>query len=170
MWIIPSLITLVRLPMALLFLYPSQEIRTFALLVGALSDFLDGFLARRYNLRSRLGTWLDPILDKFFVIFIVFIFWQEGALTLPQIAILLSRDWAVAIFGVYLVLKRRFQTYSVEAFLCGKIATTLQIAVIMGLIYQIPIPNFVFEIFIVIGCLSLIELYANSVKPQESGP
>ena len=38
------------------------------LLLGELSDFFDGYLARRYNVCSRLGTVLDSIADKFLVV------------------------------------------------------------------------------------------------------
>ncbi|MBA3728848.1 MAG: CDP-diacylglycerol--glycerol-3-phosphate 3-phosphatidyltransferase [Actinobacteria bacterium] len=36
-------------------------------LAGALSDGLDGYLARRYGTRTRTGEWLDPLADKVFV-------------------------------------------------------------------------------------------------------
>lgn len=39
----------------------------FAFLAGALTDFLDGWLARRLNAQSRFGVWLDPIADKLLV-------------------------------------------------------------------------------------------------------
>ncbi|MAB11915.1 CDP-alcohol phosphatidyltransferase family protein [Hyphomonas sp.] len=38
-----------------------------AFLSGALTDFLDGWLARKLNAQSRFGVWLDPIADKFLV-------------------------------------------------------------------------------------------------------
>lgn len=39
----------------------------FAFLSGALTDFLDGWLARRLDAQSRFGVWLDPIADKLLV-------------------------------------------------------------------------------------------------------
>ncbi len=35
--------------------------------VGAMSDGLDGYLARRYDAKTRTGAWLDPLADKVFV-------------------------------------------------------------------------------------------------------
>ncbi|WP_291074850.1 CDP-alcohol phosphatidyltransferase family protein [Hyphomonas sp.] len=39
----------------------------FAFLAGALTDFLDGWLARRLDAHSRFGVWLDPIADKLLI-------------------------------------------------------------------------------------------------------
>lgn len=160
--LVPSLITLIRLPMALLFLYDQTSLRTFALILGGLSDFFDGFLARRYNLTSRIGTWLDPILDKFFVFFILAIFWQEGTLSPALLLAFLSRDLAVAAFSLYLLLKGTLKTYKVEAFFWGKVATTLQFLVLLAIIQHIAIPSLVIYAFALIGCLSFRELLRTS--------
>ena len=37
-------------------------------LVGALSDLVDGYLARRHAMKTAVGAWLDPLSDKLFVI------------------------------------------------------------------------------------------------------
>ena len=44
----------------------------FIFFIAGLSDFLDGYLARRYQSESQLGEILDPIADKILVIFIFF--------------------------------------------------------------------------------------------------
>ena len=43
----------------------------FLFLIASISDYLDGFLARKYNLESMLGSVLDPIADKILVTFII---------------------------------------------------------------------------------------------------
>ncbi len=40
--------------------------------IGGLSDYLDGFLARKYNVTSQIGEILDPIADKILIIFLFF--------------------------------------------------------------------------------------------------
>lgn len=67
-WTLPNFITLLRLAILPFFLY-SISIGRFdvalALFVGAgISDGIDGYLARRLNMKSALGAYLDPIADK----------------------------------------------------------------------------------------------------------
>ena len=76
---IPIALTLIRLiiaplllPLLVFYLFPSKSIYThitLALLcaIFCLTDFLDGYLARRYGQVTALGKLLDPIADKFFI-------------------------------------------------------------------------------------------------------
>jgi len=73
----PTMLTLVRmtlsplmLPILLAFFLPYDflwlnSLLALVFIVFSLTDFLDGFLARRYGLESSLGSMLDPIADKF---------------------------------------------------------------------------------------------------------
>lgn len=65
---LPNLITVGRLllvPLVVLFISDGSFTAAFVVFVIAgISDGVDGFIARQYNLRSELGTYLDPIADK----------------------------------------------------------------------------------------------------------
>ena len=65
---LPNLITLVRLlltPMAVTMIVSQRFIAAFLIFVAAgASDAVDGFIARRFDLRSELGSYLDPLADK----------------------------------------------------------------------------------------------------------
>ncbi|WP_191330509.1 CDP-alcohol phosphatidyltransferase family protein [Frigoribacterium sp. ACAM 257] len=52
-----------------------------------LTDFVDGFVARRTNTTSELGAWLDPVADRLTVIVVVLAFWLGGLL--PGVVFLL---------------------------------------------------------------------------------
>ena len=60
----------------LIILIDSKEIGCFFVLIififCSISDFLDGFIARKLNQRSQLGKMLDPIADKILIVFILF--------------------------------------------------------------------------------------------------
>ena len=63
-------------------------------LSGALTDFLDGWLARKLNAQSRFGVWLDPIADKFLVGFALLglaLIFHTWLIYLPAAAII-ARD------------------------------------------------------------------------------
>lgn len=67
---VPSLLTLVRVPLGLLlWVAPGNLAWVLGLMVAAaVSDLLDGWAARRQGLPpENLGAWLDPLCDKFFV-------------------------------------------------------------------------------------------------------
>ena len=57
---IPNLISLLRIPLAILFLKGGVLVRAVAIILAMLSDGLDGYYARRYSQCSKIGTLLDP--------------------------------------------------------------------------------------------------------------
>jgi cardiolipin synthase (CMP-forming) len=71
-WTLPNFITLLRLatiPFFLLFISDGRLGIAFVIFVAAgISDGIDGYLARRFNMRSALGAYLDPIADKLLMI------------------------------------------------------------------------------------------------------
>jgi CDP-diacylglycerol--glycerol-3-phosphate 3-phosphatidyltransferase len=161
---VPNLITLLRLPLALVFLQENVLFRTLALFLAMISDALDGYIARRYGETSRLGTLLDPLMDKFFVLFVLTIFYLEKRLNLWEACTMLSRDFSVILFGLYLIGKGAFKNYQFRAIWCGKITTMLQFSVLLGLTYRAALPSIVYPLFIFLGLLALQELYSAQDK------
>lgn len=161
---VPNLITLLRLPLALVFLQENILYRALALLLAMLSDALDGYVARRYGGTSRLGTLLDPLMDKFFVLFVLGIFYFEQRLSLWEAGTMLSRDFAVILFGFYLIGKGTLGTYQFRAIWCGKITTLLQFSVLLGLTFRLAIPSLAYLSFVFLGLLALRELYSEQGK------
>jgi len=164
MFNLPNCISLVRLPLALLFLHQNTAFRCLIIVLAGLSDFFDGYIARKYQLKTRLGTALDPIMDKFFVIFVLSILYKEYYIDLIDIPIMISRDIAVLLFGGYLAMTGNLHAYKFRSIWSGKISTTLQFAVLMVIILQIPIPTFVWGTFILLGICALFELYLTKEK------
>lgn len=165
MFTLPNLITLLRFPLALAFLQENPFYRAIAVLLAMLSDGLDGYIARRYDKISRFGTFIDPLADKFFVLFVLGIFLTEKRLLPWEAATMLCRDFSVLIFGTYLAFKGTLSQYQFRAIWCGKLMTALQFIVLFGLIFpNIYIPSFVFVLFILIGLSALVELYLDRSK------
>lgn len=155
---LPNLISFSRIPLAFLFLQENTTWRLLAIVLAVFSDGLDGYLARRQGLSSKFGTLLDPSADKFFVIFVAGILIHEGALTFWQALALACRDISVLLFGIYLILRKRFVKYQFRAIWCGKITTLLQFFILFGLTLRIAIPASLYIVFILLGLLSLVEL------------
>ena len=168
MFTLPNIISLFRLPLALVFLHESVHLRAIAICLAALTDGLDGYLARRYHLRSRSGAFIDPLMDKFFVIFTLSILFLEDKIQLWKIILMLSRDFAVVFFGLFLIVMGHFSRYKPHAIWCGKITTVLQLLTLVALTLSVDIPNVSYLFFPVFGILSLIELGMTMPMRRES--
>lgn len=94
---VPNLLSLSRLPLAAAFLFvEGRSARVVLVGLASLTDFFDGWLARRGQ-TSQLGALLDPIADKTFVLVAILAFLIEGAVTASEFFIVISRDLATAI-------------------------------------------------------------------------
>lgn len=154
-----NFLSLLRGPLAFLFIFDNAFCRTLAIILAMATDILDGFLARRYRMTSQIGACLDPIMDKFFVFFSATLLMLEGNLQLWESLALISRDFAVLFFGLYLALRGAWSNFQFQSIWTGKITTTLQFIVLLALTYHIIVPSFVFACFIILGILALFELY-----------
>jgi cardiolipin synthase len=119
-WTVPNLITLLRLAALPFFLYAISQADfavALALFVAAgISDGVDGYLARRFDMKSALGAYLDPIADKLLMIS-SFLFLSipsfPGAVKVPLWLsfVVISRDVLLMTVALLLILtssKRRF--------------------------------------------------------------
>lgn len=100
---------------------------------AAVSDGIDGWIARRFNQRSQLGAMLDPLADKLLLVTALIILSRTGAPHLPAlpywlVATFLSRD-AILVLGMSVI---QFTCGHVDVIprISGKIATVMQ----MGLV------------------------------------
>ncbi len=120
--------------------------------VMALSDFFDGYLARRLKQESVLGRILDPVADKLLVTAAVFILWFSGIQTAGDeadtVQTLRLPGWVAGIiigkdvFVVIGVLAARLASISVrlQARMIGKCATTGQLAMVFAMLLWPDLP------------------------------
>ncbi|MFZ4505131.1 MAG: CDP-alcohol phosphatidyltransferase family protein [Microbacteriaceae bacterium] len=95
-WTIPNVISFCRLALVPVFfwlLVTRQDGAALAVLIAATaSDFVDGFIARRFNQVTRLGTLLDPASDRFFIAASVIGLTVREMIPLPLLVAVLARD------------------------------------------------------------------------------
>lgn len=127
-------------------------------LIAALTDFLDGHIARKYNLVTDLGKFLDPIADKILVstaLIIMLVVPVGGVMILPwycaiAVAVILARELLVSGFRMLAASKGKV----LAADWSGKIKTTIQDASIVILLVS---ANFISCSWInVIGLIALL--------------
>lgn len=149
---IPTYITIIRILLvpvfAYLFLTERYEASVITLIAAGLTDALDGFIARRFNMRSRLGSMLDPAADKILMLVGLFLLslnhWIPWAFTF----LVVGRDVLISAgVGVLNLMKVRLYY---KPTIISKMATTSQIAVIAISFFQVLAeerPHVIPEIF-----------------------
>jgi phosphatidylglycerophosphate synthase len=152
-------LSLLRAPLAFFLLIDSMALRITAIFLAMCTDCLDGYLARKRRTTSQLGAILDPAMDKFFVYFALVLFLSEQKLFLWQACAMISRDFFLCLFAVYLSCFKRWKSHKYRSIRWGKVSTSLQFVSLMALAAGFTIPNFIFFIFIGAGVLAFIELF-----------
>jgi len=93
---LPNLITIARfllVPVVIYLLLTGLYGAAFATFVAAgLSDALDGYIARRFELRSELGAYLDPLADKALLVTIYIVLGLLDHLPVWLVVLVVSRD------------------------------------------------------------------------------
>jgi CDP-diacylglycerol--glycerol-3-phosphate 3-phosphatidyltransferase len=166
---ISNSLSFVRAPLALLFLQENAALRLLAILLAALTDCIDGYLARRTQSASRFGAVLDPAMDKFFVYFALVALYHEGQIDSWQIAAVASRDFFLCLYGLLMLATRRTKSIIFRSVRWGKITTALQFIVLAGLVYHISFSWIVFAAFVAFGWLAFLELFQLApARPHEA--
>ncbi len=141
MWNIPNILTLLRIVLipvfVVVFYLPVPWARLVCALiftVAAITDWLDGYLARRWGQTSPLGAFLDPVADKLMVaIALVLLVQAEASIlfALPA-AVIIGREITVSALREWMAeIGARAQ---VKVSMAGKVKTALQMISIVLLI------------------------------------
>ncbi|HBU06084.1 MAG TPA: CDP-diacylglycerol--glycerol-3-phosphate 3-phosphatidyltransferase, partial [Nitrospiraceae bacterium] len=92
----PNSLTIARIVIIPLFtiavIYKRYDYALYMFIVAALTDALDGFIGRLTNQKTALGTFLDPLADKFLLITSFIIFSMNGWLPKWLVITVISRD------------------------------------------------------------------------------
>lgn len=129
---LPNLITLGRLlcvPVAIWLVLSGEMAAAFWIFFAAgISDAVDGFIARRFDLRSRLGALLDPAADKALLVSMYVTLGVSQLLPIWLVILVVFRD--VMIIGAFLLVTALSQQMRWEPLLVSKLNTALQIALV----------------------------------------
>jgi cardiolipin synthase (CMP-forming) len=122
---VPNLISFARLLGVPLFLYLFLATHAWGwailvLAIGGLSDWVDGFAARKLHQVSRLGELLDPTADRLYILATIFAFTAKGVLPWGFTVALLARE---VVLGVCLLILRRYGYGPLPVHYVGKTAT-----------------------------------------------
>ena len=161
--LLPNLITLFRFFSALylFFYYEPSNFNSYVLIaiiaVIGLSDSLDGMVARKFNLVSKLGIILDPLTDR--IVFIILLFWLSPLIPLNLIYAVLIREFLVLIGSIYVLItgskinvsqKGKFGTVALFVLIC---LFVLNISISVPFLEQLAIVVIIFYFYVAIEYL-----------------
>ena len=166
---IPNLLSIMRIVLAPIFILVmfanTFYMKLFALIIffiGSLSDFLDGYLARKFNYITEIGKFIDPVADKILIVsaFIVLNYFYNDIVESWMIIVIISRDIFITC-ARYIFIKYYDATIKTSIF--GKLKTLFQIIVVhiilllhfynSDLITDFKIYSFSFIYILMIGCV-----------------
>lgn len=148
----PNLLTWLRIVMIPLFVgvfyfeqawmsHTTQNlVATIIFTAAAITDWLDGWLARRLNQTSAFGAFLDPVADKLMVAAALIILVQLGRIDAVIALIIIGREIAISALREWMA--SIGQGKSVAVSMAGKIKTVAQMVAIPMLLYHDPIGGF----------------------------
>lgn len=112
----------------------------FAFFFGAAaSDGVDGWLARRFNQRSTLGSYLDPLADKFLVVALFITLAVVGVLPWALTVLVYTRDLCILVSAAVLYAATDFRDFRPTWW--GKASTTAELATVGAALLQAWLHN-----------------------------
>jgi cardiolipin synthase len=158
------LLTLLRLALAPIFVFLAYEGRlnlaapVFAL--AALTDAIDGYIARHFALSSRFGAIIDPIADKLLLVSAYVTLALIGLMPWWLSTIVLARDFFIAAFGSWRAISsgRRFHP---RPSTLGKASTIFQALSALG---ALLLPEKAFALFILTAALTVVSGLAYAIR------
>jgi CDP-diacylglycerol--glycerol-3-phosphate 3-phosphatidyltransferase len=109
-------------------------IATVLFVLFAITDWLDGYLARRLNQTSAFGAFLDPVADKFLVCASLLVLVDLGRVDVIVALLIIGREIAISSLREWMALIGAAKSVAVN--LLGKLKTTLQMVAIPFLLFD----------------------------------
>ncbi len=148
---IPNMLTMFRIPLAFLCAYfaffkedPfSLSVSLGLFLLAAITDAVDGHLARRWKIVSKFGKIWDPIADKILILGVLVVFTYNGIVPLILTLLIVAREVLLTVIRLMLLSKK----IVLAARQSGKFKTISQVAVLISiyclLIFDHPLQAYI---------------------------
>ena len=149
--------------------YTMRIVANVLFIVASLTDLFDGKIARKYNLVTNFGKFMDPLADKLLVCSALICLIELGQLPAWVVIIIISREFIIS--GFRLVASDNGVV--IAASYWGKFKTTFQMAAVILMIFNIPaltlVTNIVVVIAVALTIISLVDYVAKNIKILTEG-
>jgi cardiolipin synthase (CMP-forming) len=156
-YVIPSFFSFLRLLLSVLLPFSPEHFWLLFIVAAALSDFLDGWLARRWQVESWQGGLLDAVADKMFILITLSVFVIADKFSLWWIFPVIMRDMMVAFTAGYAVFHRKWEAFKdMDARVSGKLTTCGQFILF---VIVLLLPEKAIYILALASCCSIIAAF-----------
>ena len=176
---LPNKLTIIRVCMipffvaALLFdhgnNYTMRIVANVLFIIASLTDLFDGKIARKYNMVTNFGKFMDPLADKLLVCSALICLIELGQLAAWVVIVIISREFIISGFR----LVAADNGVVIAASYWGKFKTTFQMIAVILLIFDIPALRMVANITVVIAValtiISLVDYVAKNYRILTEG-
>lgn len=159
---LPNVVTLIRITLVPLFVYlylinPGEMnlSAVFVFLLAAVTDGLDGYLARRRREITRFGQLIDPIADKLLISAALLALVEAGLVSTWLALIILGREFAVSGLRILAAAEGKV----IAASLWGKVKTVTQISAVMAFFLGISWAPVVMWLAVVVTIISGVRYF-----------
>ena len=170
-WNLPNILTILRMCLipvfVLLHIIGLEKLALLTFCIASFTDWLDGHIARKYNLITDFGKLMDPLADKLMVCTALVMQGIDGVFPVPAIVIVIIKE-LVMIYGSSYMLHKNIVVYSN---IWGKLA---QCSFILALVLSfwhhdfaglnLPIDRVTLWIAVVIAVIALVDYTMASLK------
>ena len=141
---IPNQLTILRIALTPFFLYfflqdsmPQKLIGTIIFIVAAASDWYDGYVARKFNVITRWGQFMDPLADKILISSALIVFAYLGFLYFWMVLVIVTRDFLITFLRMYALHLGK----SIVTSQLAKWKTTFQMSAVFILLIYLNLPD-----------------------------
>ena len=128
--------------------------------IASFTDWLDGYLARKFNQTSEFGAFLDPVADKLLIVVVLLVLVTVYPAILLATIIIIARELLISALREWMAIRGKHDTVKVA--FSGKLKTTVQLIAISLLLLCTPTtPEWIWQTgYILIYLAALLSLYS----------
>jgi len=131
---IPAFVAVLYLPEDLIAERTQNIISMWIFIAAAVTDWLDGYLARKWNQTTSFGAFLDPVADKLMVAAALIVLTEKGIVDPFASLIIIGREITISALREWMA--QIGQSKSVAVNILGKVKTVIQLVAIPFLLYN----------------------------------
>ena len=163
---IPNLLSIFRIlliiPIAYYVWHNNLKLVLILIIIGIVTDYLDGIVARRFNQISEWGKILDPLADKLAIGTLLIVLHLKQEVPLWLVILVVGRDFLILVAGLFVAKKYRMITTSN---FIGKCTANILTAMVIAYIFRIEILKTIFTLLAVLFvALSSLLYFINFIK------